>query len=133
PTFASYERALAQTSFLRGVFNTLTIAIPAPVGGLLTASFSGFAFAKLRFPWRDRLFALLMATMMLPGIVTLIPQFAGFARIGWGDTHWPLIVPGAMGTALATFMMRQYFTTIPDEMIEAAALDGATPFQTFLL
>lgn len=131
PTLASYEKALTQTQLLRGTINTLSIAVPATLGGLLTASFAGFAFAKLHFPGRDRLFAVLMSTMMLPGIVTLIPQFSWFARIGWVDTYWPLIVPGAMGTALATFMMRQYFKTIPDEMIEAAALDGATPLQTF--
>jgi multiple sugar transport system permease protein len=120
-------------NLLRGLFNTLSIAIPSTLGGLLTASFAGFAFAKLRFPGRDQLFALLMSTMMLPAIVTLIPQFLGFARIGWVDTYWPLIVPGAMGTALATFMMRQYFKTIPDEVIEAAALDGANPLQTFAM
>lgn len=133
PTLDSYRAVLEQTDLPRGVVNTLTIALPATAGGLLTASFAGFAFAKLRFPGRDALFALLMATMMLPGIVTLIPQFAWFARIGWVDTYWPLIVPGAMGTALATFMMRQYFKTIPDEVIEAAALDGASPLQTFVM
>lgn len=132
PTLASYEKALTQANLLRGTLNTLTVAIPATLGGLLTASFAGFAFAKLRFPHKDTLFSLLMATMMLPGIVTLIPQFAVFARIGWVDTYWPLIVPGAMGTALATFMMRQYFKTIPDEIIEAAALDGASPLRTFV-
>ncbi len=132
PTLASYEKALTQANLLRGTLNTLTIAVPATLGGLLTASFAGFAFAKLRFPYKDTLFGLLMATMMLPGIVTLIPQFTVFARIGWVDTFWPLIVPGAMGTALATFMMRQYFKTIPDEIIEAAALDGASPLRTFL-
>jgi len=132
PTLASYEKALTQANLLRGTLNTLTIAVPATLGGLLTASFAGFAFAKLRFPYKDALFALLMATMMLPGIVTLIPQFSAFARIGWVDTYWPLIVPGAMGTALATFMMRQYFKTVPDEIIEAAALDGASPLRTFV-
>jgi len=132
PTLANYVQALTEVNLLRGTLNTLSIAVPATLGGLLTASFAGFAFAKLRFPGRDRLFALLMATMMLPGIVTLIPQFAAFARIGWVDTYYPLIVPGAMGTALATFMMRQYMKTIPDEIIEAAAMDGATPFQTFV-
>src|SRR5512142_1741192 len=132
PTLANYTKAFTQVNLARGTLNTLTIAIPSTLGGLLTASFAGFAFAKLRFRGRDVLFGALMATMMLPGIVTVIPQFAMFARIGWVDTYWPLILPGAMGTALATFMMRQYFKGIPDEIIEAAALDGATPLQTFL-
>lgn len=132
PTLEGYEKALAQLRLPRATLNTLTIAIPSTLGGLLTASFAGFAFAKLRFAHRDRLFALLMATMMLPGIVTLVPQFAAFARIGWVDTYRPLVIPGAMGTAVATFMMRQYFKTVPDEVIEAAALDGASPLTTFV-
>jgi len=131
PTVANYTKAFTQVNLARGTLNTLAIAIPSTLGGLLTASFAGFAFAKLRFRGKDALFGALMATMMLPGIVTVIPQFAMFARIGWVDTYWPLILPGAMGTALATFMMRQYFKSVPDEIIEAAALDGATPFQTF--
>lgn len=131
PTLSNYVKAFTQVDLARGTLNTLAIAIPATLGGLMTASFAGFAFAKLRFRGKNVLFAALMGTMMLPGIVTVIPQFAMFARIGWIDTYWPLIVPGAMGTALATFMMRQYFKTIPDEIIEAAALDGASPFRTF--
>jgi multiple sugar transport system permease protein len=131
PTLRNFVKALTEVNLARGTWNTLLIAIPATLGGLLTASFAGFAFAKLRFPGRDRLFAALLATMMLPGILMLIPQFVMFAKIGWVDTYWPLIVPGALGTAMATFMMRQFFKSVPDEIIEAATLDGASPFQTF--
>jgi multiple sugar transport system permease protein len=131
PTLSSYEKALTEVNLLRGTVNTLLIAVPSTAGGLLTASFAGFAFAKLRFPGRDRLFAALIATMMLPGILLLIPQFTAFAKIRWVDTYWPLIVPGAMGTAMATFMMRQFFKGVPDELVEAAALDGASPLQVF--
>lgn len=132
PTTESWDKALTEVNLVRGTINTLLIALPSTAGGLLTASFAGFAFAKLRFPERERLFALLMATMMLPAILLLIPQFSAFARIGWVDTYWPLIVPGAMGTAIATFMMRQFFKGIPDELVEAAALDGASPLQVFV-
>lgn len=131
PTLRNYAKALTEVNLARGTWNTLLIAIPATLGGLLTASFAGFAFAKLRFPGRDRLFGALLATMMLPGILMLIPQFVMFAKIGWVDTYWPLIVPGALGTAMATFMMRQFFKSVPDEIIEAATLDGASPFTTF--
>ena len=131
PTLRNYAKALTQVNLARGTLNTLLIAIPATLGGLLTASFAGFAFAKLRFPGRERLFALLLATMMLPSVLMLIPQFVMFAKIGWVDTYWPLIVPGALGTAMATFMMRQFFKSIPDEIIEAATLDGANPLQIF--
>lgn len=129
PTLANYRAALTQVDLARGTLNTLIIAIPSTLGGLLTASFAGFAFAKLRFPGREALFALLIATMMVPGVLLLIPQFSAFAKIGWVDTFWPLIVPGAMGTGMATFMMRQFWNGVPDEIVEAAALDGATPLQ----
>ena len=131
PTLENYVKAVTQVDLLRGTWNTLLIAIPATLGGLLTAAFAGFAFAKMKFPYREPLFAALLATMMLPAIVTLIPQFVMFAKIGWVDTYYPLIVPGAMGAAFAIFMMRQFFITIPDELIEAATLDGCNPFQTF--
>ncbi|MDB5098296.1 MAG: Sugar transporter, permease protein [Cyanobacteria bacterium RYN_339] len=131
PTLDNYRKAVTQVDLLRGTVNTLWIAIPSTVGGLLTASFAGFAFAKMKFPGKDAIFAALLATMMLPGIVTLIPQFVMFAKIGWVDTYYPLVVPGAMGAAFAIFMMRQFFITIPDELIEAATLDGCNPFQTF--
>lgn len=131
PTLANYRAALTQVNLTRGTLNTLAIAVPSTLGGLLTASFAGFAFAKLRFAGRELLFALLIATMMMPGVLLLIPQFSAFAEIGWVDTFWPLIVPGAMGTGMATFMMRQFFKGVPDEIVEAAALDGATPWQLF--
>lgn len=98
PTLANYVKAVTQVDLLRGTWNTLLIAVPSTVGGLLTAAFAGYAFAKMKFPFREPLFAALMASMMLPGIVTLLPQF---------------------------------FLTIPDELIEAATLDGCNPFQTF--
>jgi multiple sugar transport system permease protein len=131
PTAEAYRRALTQIDLLRGTWNTLCIALPSTLGGLLTASLAGYAFAKMKFPGRDAIFALLLSTMMLPGIVTLIPQFVLFAKIGWVNTYLPLIVPGAMGTGFAIFMMRQYFLTIPDEIIEAATLDGCNPLETF--
>ncbi|HMI86051.1 MAG TPA: carbohydrate ABC transporter permease [Polyangiaceae bacterium] len=131
PTLANYKSALLEVNLARGTLNTVAIAVPSTLGGLLTASFAGFAFAKLRFPGREALFAMLIATMMVPGVLLLIPQFSAFAEIGWVDTFWPLIVPGAMGTAMATFMMRQFFKGVPDEIIDAAALDGATPFYLF--
>jgi multiple sugar transport system permease protein len=132
-TLDNYRKAFNQVDLLRGVVNTLWIAIPSTLGGLLTAAFAGYAFAKMKFPGKDAIFAALLATMMLPGIVTLIPQFVMFAKIGWVDTYYPLIVPGAMGAAFAIFMMRQFFVTIPDELIEAATLDGCNPFQTFTM
>lgn len=130
-TWENFGKAFTQVDLLRGGLNTLFIAVPSTLGGLITAAFAGYAFAKMQFPGRDKIFAALLATMMLPGIVMLIPQFVMFAKIGWVDTYLPLIVPGAMGSAFAIFMMRQFFMGIPDELIEAATLDGCNPFQTF--
>lgn len=132
PTGQNYVKGVTQIDLWRGCLNTLMIALPSTIGGLLTASFAGFAFAKMRFPGRDQIFGLLLGTMMLPGIIMLIPQFVMFARIGWVDTFLPLIVPGAMGSAFAIFMMRQFYKGIPDELLEAAALDGCNPLQTFV-
>lgn len=132
-TWENFSKAFTQVDLLRGAFNTLVIAVPSTLGGLLTAAFAGYAFAKMEFPGRDKIFAALLATMMLPGIVMLIPQFVMFAKIGWVDTYLPLIVPGAMGSAFAIFMMRQFFMGIPNELIEAATLDGCNPFQTFTM
>ncbi|HEU4409571.1 MAG TPA: carbohydrate ABC transporter permease [Polyangiaceae bacterium] len=130
-TLDNYRRALTQVELWRGTLNTLCIAVPSTAGGLLASSFAGYAFAKMKFPGRDALFAALLATMMLPGVVTLVPQFAMFASIGWVDTYYPLVVPGSLGAAFAVFMMRQFFAGLPDALIEAAALDGASPLQTF--
>jgi len=111
--------------------NTLLIATLSTIGTLLSSSLVAFGFARLRFPGRDRLFVLLLATMMLPGIVTMIPSYIGFSRIHWIDTFYPLIVPAFFGGAFNVFLLRQFLLTMPRELDEAALLDGATYFQIY--
>jgi len=111
--------------------NTLLIATLSTIGTLLSSSVVAFGFARLRFPGRDRLFVLLLATMMLPGIVTMIPQYIGFSRVHWIDTFYPLIVPAFFGGAFNVFLLRQFLLTMPRELDEAALLDGATYFQIY--
>jgi len=111
--------------------NTLLIATLSTVGTLLSSSVVAFGFARLRFPGRDRLFVLLLATMMLPGIVTMIPSYIGFSRLHWIDTFYPLIVPAFFGGAFNVFLLRQFLLTMPRELDEAALLDGATYFQIY--
>lgn len=111
--------------------NTLTIAILTTIGTLLSSSMVAFGFARLRFPGRDRLFVLLLATMMLPGIVTMIPSYIGFRHLHWIDTFHPLIVPAFFGSAFNIFLLRQFFLTLPRELDEAARLDGANYFQIY--
>lgn len=112
--------------------NTFVIAILSTIGTTLSASLVAFGFARLRFPGRDRLFVLLLATMMLPGIVTTIPSYIGFRYLNWIDTLNPLIVPAFFGGgAFNVFLLRQFFLTLPRELDEAARLDGATWFQIY--
>jgi multiple sugar transport system permease protein len=111
--------------------NTLAIAVLSTLGTVLSSSVVAFGFARLRFPGRERLFVLLLATMMLPGIVTMIPSYIGFRYLHWIDTLYPLIVPAFFGGAFNVFLLRQFFLTLPRELDEAALLDGATYFQIY--
>jgi len=111
--------------------NTLTIAVLTTLGTTLSSALVAFGFARLRFPGRDRLFVLLLSTMMLPGIVTMIPSYIGFRYLSWIDTLYPLIVPSFFAGAFNVFLLRQFFMTLPRELDEAALIDGATYFQIF--
>jgi multiple sugar transport system permease protein len=105
--------------------NSIKVAIIATVGQVLTCSMAGFAFARLRFPGRQLLFVLLLITPMVPTQVTLVPSFFVMRWLGWIDTLRSLTVPYWTGGALGTFLARQFFLTVPDELMEAATLDGA--------
>jgi len=111
--------------------NTITIAVLSTIGTVLSSSLVAYGFARLRFPGRDRLFLLLLATMMLPSIVTMIPTYIGFRYLHWIDTFYPLIVPAFFGGAFNVFLLRQFFMTLPRELDEAAQLDGANYFQIY--
>ncbi|MFW5835920.1 MAG: carbohydrate ABC transporter permease [bacterium] len=117
--------------FSRFLLNTLTIAISATVGNLISASLVSFSFARLTWPGRDFFFILILASLMLPYHVTLIPIFILFRTIGWINTFLPLIVPAFFGHAFFIFFMRQFITSIPFELDAAARIDGASTFQIF--
>jgi ABC-type glycerol-3-phosphate transport system permease component len=122
----NYYRALTALPMLWFLRNTLIITITATTFGLLTASLAGYAFGRLRFPGRDILFAMCLSTLMLPGIVTLIPEFLLYKQIGWINTFLPLIVPWSLGGhTLGIFLFRQHARTIPMDFDEAARVDGA--------
>jgi multiple sugar transport system permease protein len=106
--------------------NSVTIAVLATVGALITEAMAGYAFARMRFPGRDLWFVVALATLMLPFVVTMVPKFIIFRELRMIDTIWPLIVPYWFGgSAFGIFLMRQYFRTLPYELDEAAKLDGA--------
>ncbi|NPV09808.1 MAG: carbohydrate ABC transporter permease [Anaerolineae bacterium] len=116
--------------FLLLARNTVVIAALSLVGVLLSASLSAFGFARLKFAGRDFWFMMVLATMMLPAVVTLIPTFVLFKELRWIDTWLPLIVPSYFGGgAFNVFLMRQFFLTLPVDLDEAARIDGASSFR----
>lgn len=123
----NYIEVLQVAPLLRWLGNTGVVTVAATLGTLISASMVGFGFARLRFPGRDVLFALLLATMMLPGIVTMIPTFIMFKELNWLDTYLPLIVPSYFGGgAYNIFLVRQFYLTIPTDFDDAARIDGAS-------
>jgi multiple sugar transport system permease protein len=122
------------TTKLFGIWtrNSVLITVLATTGTVLTAALSGYSFARFRFPGRNFLFGLTIATIMMPDIVTLIPRFLLFYQLGWLDTYLPLILPYWFGgSAFFIFLFRQFFLTIPPELDEAAKIDGASYIQIF--
>jgi multiple sugar transport system permease protein len=127
-----YQNAIERMQFPRALVNTLAITILGTIGGVSSAAMVAYGFSRFRIPGVNIIFIVLMATIMLPPQVTLIPMFIFFANIGWVNTLLPLIIPHFFSNAYNVFLLRQYFMTIPVEMDEAARVDGATPLQTFL-
>jgi multiple sugar transport system permease protein len=122
----NYIEVLAVAPLLRWLSNTGVVTVAATLGTIISSSMVGFGFARLRFPGRGALFALLLATMMLPGIVTMIPTFILFKWLNWLDTYLPLIVPSYFGGgAYNIFLVRQFYLTIPTDFDDAARIDGA--------
>ena len=117
--------------FLRFLCNTLLVAGMSVLGQALTSSLVGWGFARLRFAGKKPLFLLLLATMMIPGQISMIPVFMIYRWLGWIDTFLPLIVPAWFGSAFFIFLYRQFFMGIPTEMDEAATVDGCSPLGIF--
>ena len=126
---ANYEATMP--TLVKSFFNTLLYIVPPTLLGLFTSSLSGYAFAKIRFRAKKVSYTLLLSTMMIPGIIMLAPTYAIYDLIGWVDTPWPLMIPGMFGAAACVFFMRQFFMGIPDSLLEAAKIDGASYMQIF--
>ncbi|MBU5347323.1 MULTISPECIES: carbohydrate ABC transporter permease [Paenibacillus] len=123
--WSNYKDSLTALPFGRAYFNSFYINIIVVVSQLVTCSMAAYAFAKITFPFREPLFILFLATMMVPGQVTIIPLYLIMKNIGWLDTHLAIIVPSALLNAFGVFLLRQFFRGIPKEMEEAAIVDGA--------
>jgi len=117
--------------FLKFLRNSIYYSGMVTVGTVLSCSLAGYAFARLRFPGRDFLFSLTVASLMIPGIVTFIPVFLLFRQLNWLGGYKPLIVPAFFGNAFFIFMMRQFFRGMPGELADAARVDGANALTIF--
>jgi multiple sugar transport system permease protein len=124
----NYTQIYEYMPFFTFLFNSVKITFFVLVGQLLTCSLAGYAFAKLRFPGRRPLFLILLSTMMIPSQVTLIPVFIIMKSLGWINTHYALIVPAFFGSVFGTFLLRQFFLGLPNDLEDAARIDGCSPF-----
>jgi ABC-type glycerol-3-phosphate transport system permease component len=136
----NYSAAFSFGQWGRWTFNTVFITFVSVIGQVLSTSLVAYSFARLRWPGRDKLFSVVLATMMLPGVVTMIPQFILFANLpafglqgspNWINTFLPLTVPAFTGSAFYIFMLRQFMRGIPMELSEAAKIDGASELRTW--
>lgn len=125
PAWDNYLRVFQTVPMARYFFNSSFVACASTLLELASSSLAAFAFARLRFRGRETLFWLYIATLMIPGQVTLIPSFLIIRALGWYDTYAALILPSAF-SAFSTFLLRQYFRTIPRDLDEAARIDGAS-------
>ncbi|MDQ6419604.1 carbohydrate ABC transporter permease [Paenibacillus sp. LHD-117] len=128
----NYKLIFTDAHMIRGFFNTMIVVVPTLVIGLFVCALSAYAFAKLRFPGRDKLFMTLVGTMVIPGAVMMIPAFIMFKTFGWTDSWKPLIIPGMFGAPMTIFFLRQFIKQLPDELEDAAKIDGMNPFGIFL-
>lgn len=114
-----------------GLANTVVVTVCCVVGQVISCSLVGFGFARFRFRGRGVLFMLMISTMMLPAQVTMIPVFVLFKQLGMIDSLWPLIIPAWLGNPFYVFMFRQFFTAIPEELLEAAKIDGCSNWRIY--
>jgi multiple sugar transport system permease protein len=127
-----YSTALGGADFLHGFWNSTYIALTITAVSLLTSAMAAYAFARIDFWGRRGLFMVFLATMMVPGQLTIIPLYIIMGGLGWVDTHLALIVPAALFNAFGVFLLRQYIKGIPLQLEEAAQIDGAGRIRTFV-
>jgi len=131
PQWDTFVRMWTEAPILSGFKNSLIVALSVTVIGTFTSALAAFALAKLRLPYKNAIFLVLLSGLMVPYPTIMIPQFVMFSRLHWVDTLLPLIVPLLFGNIIMIFFLRQYLSTVPDSMIEAAKIDGASYLQIF--
>lgn len=128
--WSNFPEALSMQPFGRFFLNTAVVAASSVAGQLVFCSMAAYAFARLQFRWRSRIFAVYLATMMIPAIVTVIPAFLLVTKFGWINTYWALFTP-TLSSVWGIFLLRQFFQTIPRDLEDAARIDGASEFAVF--
>lgn len=130
PTLENFEELLAKQDFTVYFFNSVLVAVVCVLGNLLFCSMAGYAFAKIDFAGKNLLFFLVLLMLVMPGIATFVPLFVTVSNLGLANTHWGLILPFLV-SPLGVFLMRQFIADIPDSLIEAARIDGASDLRIF--
>jgi len=129
--WSNYAGALSQFPFLRYFTNTMIICTFVVIGSTASSAFVAYGFARVQWPGREVLFVVVLATLILPVQVTLIPQFLLFRGLGWVNTYLPLIVPTFFGNAFFIFLFRQFYLGLPAELSDAARIDGCNDLRIF--
>lgn len=122
---------LYETQFIKYMFNTLFVGVTVVLGSILLNSMAAYGFARIRFPGSSAAFMLLIATLIVPAEVLIVPQYMLVSRFKWIDTYWALIVP-ALSSAFYIFFLRQFFQGLPGELEDSAAIDGCNRYRTYL-
>lgn len=130
PTFDHYRELFYKVSFMTHFMNSIIVALGLTTLSILVNALAGFAFAKQSFPGKEKLFTLLLLTMMIPGQVTMMPVFLILRSMGLLNSYLGLIIPGS-ASVFAIFMLKQFMSEIPNELLEAARIDGAGEFRIF--
>jgi multiple sugar transport system permease protein len=130
--WSNYPDALNVFPFVTYAINTLRIAAPVAIGTTISSSLVAYGFSRMRWPGRDIVFYLVLATLMIPTWVTLVPLYILFNQIGWVNTYRPLVVPSFFGDAFSIFLLRQFFLRQPQDLVDAARVDGASHLRVFL-
>lgn len=132
PSWDNYTRATTQVPYLRYAANSLFLAVIHTFFSVIMSAFVGYGFARLQAPGRRFLFSLMLATVMIPSIVSIIPQYILYSQIGLIGTYWPWILWGLAGSPFHIFLFRQFFAVFPKELEDAAEVDGANRFRIFV-
>ena len=129
--FENYIDVFRKVPFARYLWNSFVLSVLGIIGNMSGSSLAAFSFARLRYPGRTLFFIMMLSTMMVPVWVTMVPTFIMFSRLGWLDTYLPILLPAYFAVPFFTFLMRQFFLSVPVEIEDSARIDGCSSFGVF--